>query len=374
VAGPLVGVGIKDDIDKFNDMLELVFGKRLIFGNAIDAAVVGRLAGVNISKHSVQALVWLCLGGHLPKDRASVGDNTFEELPQALQLYIRGDTTQLGLAVWILLCCWVAHMFPDLHAVFKVSRARSAGDLLSWWFSEVVTLKLRLIHKVPQWTPVTHRDLVPRALGIDDNFGKWLTTMTPDWPSISAGGCRYAHSCRAWLASRMDPLISADGQFWLRSYREEGLLLRLGLLIPPAPSPTDPTSSTHLAPNPGLENIIHVPANQFTRAILNRSVFAGHPKRPTIVEYALFNPHEAPLLLLRIEQDRRYEASLFAAPQKVGSYVRELREFLGPFGLLPSVPPAGSTPSATSSQRTSSAALIESTSTPLAAPTTGQRD
>jgi hypothetical protein len=127
VAGPLVGVGIKEDIDKFNDMLKLVFGKRLIFGDAIDAAVIAHLSGVNISKHSVQALVLLCLGGHLPKDRASVGDNTwdfpFEELPQALQLYIRGDTTQLGLAVWILLCCWVAHMFPDLHAVFKVSKA-----------------------------------------------------------------------------------------------------------------------------------------------------------------------------------------------------------------------------------------------------------
>jgi hypothetical protein len=48
---------------------------------------------------------------------------------------------------------------------------------------------------------------------------------------------------------------------------------------------------------------------------LNRSVFAGHPKRAAIIEYALFNPHEAPLLLLRIEQDRRYAASLFAAPQ-----------------------------------------------------------
>jgi hypothetical protein len=57
-----------------------------------------------------------------------------------------------------------------------------------------VTLKLRLVHRVPQWTPVTHRNLVPRALGIDNNFGQWLTTLTPDWPSISAGGCRYAHS------------------------------------------------------------------------------------------------------------------------------------------------------------------------------------
>jgi hypothetical protein len=101
----------------------------------------------------------------------------------------------------------------------------------------------------------------------------------------------------------MDPLISADGQFWLRSYREEGLLLRLGRLVSPGPSPMDPTSSTRLAPNPGLENIIYVPAKQFTRAVLNRSVFAGHPKRAAIIEYALFNPHEAPLLLLRIEQD-----------------------------------------------------------------------
>jgi hypothetical protein len=45
----------------------------------------------------------------------------------------------------------------------------------------------------------------------------------------------------------------------------------------------------------GLVNIIYVPARQFTRAVLNRSVFAGHPKRAVILEYALFNPHEAPL-------------------------------------------------------------------------------
>jgi hypothetical protein len=76
MAGPLVGVGIKEDIDRFNDLLEMVFGKRLVFGDALDAAVIARLAGVNISKHSVQTLVWLCLSGHLPKDRAFVGDNT----------------------------------------------------------------------------------------------------------------------------------------------------------------------------------------------------------------------------------------------------------------------------------------------------------
>jgi hypothetical protein len=45
VAGPLVGVGIKDDIDKFNDMLELVFGKRLIFSKPLDAAVISLRTG-----------------------------------------------------------------------------------------------------------------------------------------------------------------------------------------------------------------------------------------------------------------------------------------------------------------------------------------
>jgi hypothetical protein len=143
----------------------------------VDAATIACLAGVNTAKHSVQSLVWLYLGGHLPKDKVSLGDNIwdfpFKELPQALQLYLRGDTTQLALAVWVLLCCWVAHMFTDLHAVFKVSRAQSAGNLLHWWVSEVVEPKLWYVRQIPPWSPVTSRDQVPSALGINQKFGDW---------------------------------------------------------------------------------------------------------------------------------------------------------------------------------------------------------
>jgi hypothetical protein len=84
------------------------------------------------------------------------------------------------------------------------------------------------------------------------------------------------------------------------------------------------TASPHLAPNPGIKDIIHIPASQFTRSVLNKCVYAGHPKRAAILEYALFNPKEAPLLLLRIEQNRRFAI----VAQKVSSYVRELCEFL----------------------------------------------
>jgi hypothetical protein len=78
VAGTLVGVGIKEDVDRFNGMLDMVFGKRLIFGDTVDAAIIACLAVINTNKHSVQTLVWLCLGRHLPKDRASVGDNIWD--------------------------------------------------------------------------------------------------------------------------------------------------------------------------------------------------------------------------------------------------------------------------------------------------------
>jgi hypothetical protein len=37
-----------------------------------------------------------------------------------------------------------------------------------------------------------------------------------------------------------------------------------------------------------------VPAKQFTRAVLNRCVFAGHPKRAAIIEYACSIPTRPP--------------------------------------------------------------------------------
>jgi hypothetical protein len=133
-AGTLVRVGICEDISKFNDVLQMVSGERLRFYDPVDAAVLARLAGINTPKHSVQNLVWLCLGGYLPKDRASVGDNKWHlptsAVPHNLRQYLRGDTTQLALAVWVLIECWVMHVFPDLHAVFKNVRgsAQMVGE------------------------------------------------------------------------------------------------------------------------------------------------------------------------------------------------------------------------------------------------------
>jgi hypothetical protein len=66
-AGPLAGVGIHEDLVKFNKLLEILTGQRLNFKPSIDVAVVARLAGFNLPCHGVANLVWTLLGSVSPR-------------------------------------------------------------------------------------------------------------------------------------------------------------------------------------------------------------------------------------------------------------------------------------------------------------------
>jgi hypothetical protein len=341
-AGTLVGVGICEDISKFNDVLQMISGERLRFYDPVDAAVLARLAGINTPKHSVQNLVWLCLGGYLPKDRASVGDNKWHlptsAVPNNLRQYLRGDTTQLALAVWVLIVCWVMHVFPDLHAVFKTSVAITAGDLIRWWVRRIIDERVIELRSAPAWSPATTREEAVRSLGFSEALEDFFCHLTPRWPSIAAGGARFFHDCRAWHASRMDTLLAVDPRFWLRSYREEVHILRLGRILP-ADSPSSTAVRWHqLAPNPEFDDILTLPAAMVTKAAFNRLVTPGRPKRVILIEYALTNPDEAVNLLLRLESSGKFAARLFVTRPKIVTFINELRQFLGYFGLLPARP------------------------------------
>jgi hypothetical protein len=191
-AGVLVGVGIREDMKQFNDMLELFFGSRLVFTDPVDAAVIARLAGVNTPKHSVQHLVWICLGGHLPKGIASVGDNLWDLPTHKIHLlmlrYLRGDTTQLAPAVWVLIVMWVLHIFPDLHAVYKSSTAKSPGDLLRWWVKTMVEQQARKVFSVPAWAPVSSRTEAIQRLGFSDTLTATFVFSPPTGHLSLPGG------------------------------------------------------------------------------------------------------------------------------------------------------------------------------------------
>jgi hypothetical protein len=96
----------------------------------------------------------------------------------------------------------------------------------------------------------------------------------------------------------MDTLLAVDPRFWLRSYREEVHILRLGRILP-ADSPSLTAVRWHqLAPNPEFNDILTLPANMVTKAAFYRLVTPGRPKHAILIEYTLTNPEEAvnPLL------------------------------------------------------------------------------
>jgi hypothetical protein len=344
VIGTVVGVGIHKDLREFNDFLEVLSGERLKFAEPIDAAVVAHLAGFNLPRHGVANLVWTTLGGYLPKAVASVGDGlwygVFLRLPEELQLYARGDTAQMALTYWVLVACWVFHMFPEFHVVASVTTATTVRELIVHWVDSFIDEYLTHIEKPAVWAPVTTRFEAVSLLLEGSPRKQLFLRLTPDWPAVTTGGCRFFHTARVWFADRLPGLIAADPDFWLRSYREEVVFLRLGRTLPPEPSPCRPVEDgvTRLSPNPGLIDILPVPASAVGKSALKSLRGPGRPKRAILLEYAVHSPQAAADLLVRIENSPRYASRLFCVDEKVAIFVHVLRKALRLLGAMPRRP------------------------------------
>jgi hypothetical protein len=80
------------------------------------------------------------------------------------------------------------------------------------------------------------------------------------------------------------------------------------------------------------------PADLVNKAAFTSITGSGHPKRAVLVKYTLFRLEEAAKLLTRLETSSKFATSLFVNKPKITSFVNELRQFLGYFGLLPPQP------------------------------------
>lgn len=339
VAGSLVGVSVQTDIDEFCWLLRQLYGRTLNFAPPISATTLARLAGFNLAKGGVQSLVWTVLGGFLPKKHASVGDGLWNEPASTLSdpyvQYLAGDTAQVALLAWVLVVVWTYNIFPDFHAVAKCSVARHVGDLIRHWATTVVEGRVSQLYEQLNWDPVTSRREIVERVAARSEHRQFFGLLTPDWPAVTAGGCRYFHTARAWLVDRLPLLQSASSDFWHPMYREEVQFLRLGREVPADRSPVAPTSSPRIAPNPEITDILHLPASEIDKPELSSLVFPKHPKRTVLLEYALTNPSEAAHLLERLETNKRLCSRLFRAPLKIRKFIHELRDTLTVLGAMP---------------------------------------
>jgi hypothetical protein len=90
-----------------------------------------------------------------------------------------------------------------------------------------------------------------------------------------------------------------------------------------------------LGPDPGITDILCLPAEMIRNADFLCLVLDGHLKHVVLLEYVLINPQEAAHLLIRLENSPRFAICLFCMHPKARSFSNELCEFLGYFPTRP---------------------------------------
>jgi hypothetical protein len=342
-AGPLAGVGIREDLEKFNKLLEILTGQRLSFKPPIDVAVVARLAGFNLPRHGVANLIWSILGSVVPKGVVSVGDGKWhlplQEIPDALRVYLRCDTVLVSYCLYVLVVCWVIHVMPDFDVVMRLSIARHPRSLLQWWVGQMVDNVASSLGGAGSWEPANTRPEGMRLPSMGSKHQFLLCHLTPDWPAVTAGGCRYFHTARSLLLDRLPTLAALDSEFWLVNYTEIDLFITLGRDVPSRPSSRDPTSSPRLTYNPECTGgALTLPADQINKERFTSLVAPYRPKRVILIEYVLAHPDQAALLLLKLESNRTFAHQLFCTDRKIRKLMAELRSTLSAVGALPRRP------------------------------------
>ena len=343
-AGTLAGIGITADIQSFNRSVQALFGTTLKFKTPLEVQPLARLAGYNLPRYAVDAVCWTVLGSILPKGLCSKGDDRWHEpwdtLPPALKAYLSADIGQVALITWCFTIAWLIHLFPDLHAVVKLSKFTSGSDLLLWWQDMVILRKVVGLHCPSSWTRAVSRtcmvDVVTSGTGHVIDFKE----LIPDWPSIVAGGCRFFHTARAFLISKLHIFRGFGGKAWPVMYREQVHIVRFSRReVPAEPSPTDEVRSSRMQPNPDVGDYLHGPAFQLSRADMKKVVCPGVCARSALLEYVRVDPAEGSNLLRRLEASRGAAAAILALTKKAEAIVHDLREMLGLFGMMPPRPP-----------------------------------
>ena len=225
------------------------------------------------------------------------------------------------------------HLFPDVHIVTLVSKMSSPSELMRWWV-DVVIGGFTSDGSNLAWVPVDTRALMVECILSNIEDGEIFSSLIPGWPSPTAGGCRYINTARSFIVDRLPMFRRLDADMWPPCYKEQYCLFLFGRRgIDPNSSPTAPTTSTAIAPNPGLEGMLRGPAASLSCGKLGDSIAPGFSLRCRILEYARAFPLEAARFLRRLEESKEAATRMLPYDQKRRYIVWDLRDLLTLLGV-----------------------------------------
>jgi hypothetical protein len=169
---------------------------------------------------------------------------------------------------------------PEFNVVTRLSIAKHPRHLLAWWVTHLVDNVAASLGAAGPWEPAPTRLEAMRVVTTGSKHQPLMALLTPDWPAVTAGGCRYLHSARSWLRDRLMTFAALNSDFWPPHYTEEDLFITLGCSVPHVP-----TSSFRLTYNPGCtDNVLSLPADQVDKENFTSLVGSYCPKRVILIE------------------------------------------------------------------------------------------
>ncbi len=347
---PAVGTGISSDYPSFFRVVKALYGNNSMpRGQPVEIERLAKLAGADHPQTGLVCLVYIWLGGVLPKHyMCSLGDGKwgrpFGDLPLGLQLYLIGDIQQVAEVATLMLFVHTLHLFPDPTHVFRTTAMRGA-ELVTYWGNRVFKL---LSQNPVAWDSLPQCDIRFRSrrsllesAGIPGGSNYDILRLCPDWPAITNGGPRYEHPVAEWYEHHYNILRENDCKIFPPLTKQE---LRVkttrGVTTPSVlnPDTSGPSSSGILAVHPLMAESawISLPHDHLTAANIREYVTTGPALsiRSVMDRYFRHNKVRALTLLRYWEADRRRPEALFGRVRSL-LLVVDLREFLRANNMMP---------------------------------------
>ena len=260
-------------------------------------------------------------------------------VPKYLRAYLAGDVGHVAMSCWLATSGWLMRVFPDLHIVTLVSKIKSGPELMRWWNNQVVVGRLPVMDERKQWEPAHSPQQIVETLFISQPGYEIFSALSPDWPSITAGGCRFIHTARSFLVDCLPILRQLEADMWPEMYLEQYHLYLFGRReVPAQPSPTSPVSSPSICLNPDMTGMLQGPSRNITSRKLSEAVAPGYGLRGIILEYARAYPLEGAKFLSRLESTPDSAAQMLPHTTKAYELVWSLQDLMSLLGIMPSRP------------------------------------
>ena len=355
----LVGFGITEDFVLWSQITERIWSEDFFTSvpPPIEIVDLMRLTGINMSQSSMFMANWWCLGSILPKDKASLGDNSWgkplAEIATPLRRYLACDTAQPTAIAWLLASIWTVHHFPDMCWVTEVTNL-DAQELLEWVSTHVIKGLVAGWRKLERggmgaWTGhstipnlqspetiLSMPSLIKKA-GVPAG-SKWdILRQDPGWPAITAGGPKYIHSVRVFMNQMLPLLRSLDENTWPLPHADQPVLWQFGIPseeVGPYPTGQPPLSAAVWEPNPGVVNPIPEDFSALTRDLIRPYCSPVRGMRAVLLEYIRLYPYSGKDLVQYMEEHPGHFKNIVGV-KRFRLVITEMRDMLTRLDLEP---------------------------------------